>query len=171
MIGHLRHEIGHYFWKRLVAQTDAVEAFRQLFGDERTDYAAAISRYYAEGPGVWNPNRHVTAYAASHPLEDWAETFAHYLHIIDATDTAAAHHLVPDDRAARLASEQVVTLDFETILEAWRPINTAVNAIAETLGAPIIYPYQPAGIVIDKLSFVHRQVASHTERDNFYAVD
>ena len=130
-----------------------------------------MQTYYAQGPRSDWQGAYISAYASSHPLEDWAETFAHYLHIIDATDTAAAHHLVPDDRAARLASEQVVTLDFETILEAWRPINTAVNAIAETLGAPIIYPYQPAGIVIDKLAFVHRQVAAHTERDSFYAVD
>ena len=169
VIGHLRHEIGHYYWNRLVAQTDAIDAFRQLFGDERADYAAAISNYYAYGGEVWDPTRHVTAYAAAHPLEDWAETFAHYLHIIDATDTAAAHHLVPSERAAGLASQQVVRLDFRTILDAWRPINAAVNAIAETVGASVIYPYEPAGDVIEKLAFVHRQVAAHTERDNFYA--
>jgi hypothetical protein len=170
VIGHLRHEIGHHYWNRLVAQTDAMDVFRQLFGDERADYTAAIANYYATGGGVWDPSRHVTAYAAAHPLEDWAETFAHYLHIIDATDTAAAHHLVPAERAAGLVSQQVVRQDFGTILEAWRPINAAVNAVAETLGAPFIYPYEPAGAVIDKLAFVHRQVAAHTERDNFYAV-
>jgi hypothetical protein len=170
VIGHLRHEIGHHYWNRLVAQTDAIDAFRDLFGNERTDYAAAISRYYADGAGVWDPSCHVTAYAASHPLEDWAETFAHYLHIVDAVDTAAAHHLLPPERAASVVSERVVSLDFGTILDAWRPINTAVNAVAETLGAPTVYPYQPAGVVIEKLAFVHRQVAAHTERDNFYAV-
>ena len=67
-----------------------------------------------------------------------------------------------------MASKRVTTLDFETVLEAWRPINAAVNAVAETLGAPIVYPYQPAGAVLDKLAFVHRQVAAHTERHNFY---
>jgi hypothetical protein len=171
VIGHLRHEIGHHFWNRLVGQSDAIESFRQLFGDERTDYASAISQYYADGPGAWDPSTHVTAYAAAHPLEDWAESFAHYLHIVDATDTAAAHHLVPAERAASVASERVASLDFGTILEAWQPINTAVNAIADTLGAPIVYPYQPTGVVIDKLTFVHRQVASHTERHTFYAAD
>ena len=170
VIGHLRHEIGHHFWKRLVAQTDAIDTFRQLFGDDRADYAAAISGYYAHGPGVWDPSRHVTAYAAAHPLEDWAETFAHYLHILDATDTAAAHHLVPVEHAADVVGDRVVTVDFGTILDAWRPVNAAVNAVAETLGAPIVYPYEPAGIVIDKLAFVHRQVAAHTERDRFYGL-
>ena len=43
-----------------------------------------------------------------HPAEDWAETFAHYLHIRDTIDTAAAFGLAPAgataDQSARRAT-------------------------------------------------------------------
>ena len=94
VIGHLRHEVGHYFWNRLVGGADWLVSFRRVFGDERVDYRDAVRRTTREG-STWDAGRHVTAYAVSHPLEDWAETFAHYLHIVDAADTAAAHELVP----------------------------------------------------------------------------
>ena len=94
VIGHLRHEVGHYFWSRLVGRSDRLSAFRSVFGDERIDYREAVATYYAGGAATWDASRHVTAYAASHPLEDWAETFAHYLHIVDVADTAAAHDFV-----------------------------------------------------------------------------
>jgi hypothetical protein len=169
VIGHLRHEVGHYYWARLVAQTNDVDAFRNLFGDATADYATALERHYAGAEDTWDSTRFVTAYAASHPLEDWAETFAHYLHILDAIDTAVAHDLVPSRRARALVTGAVGSLPFNDILDAWRPVNTAVNAIAETIGRPSVYLFEPAGAVIDKLTFVHRQIAAHTERDRFYA--
>jgi len=64
---------------------------RELFGDETTDYGAALGSYYREGPKPdWN-RHYVTAYASSHPHEDWAETFAHYIHIVDTLDSARAY--------------------------------------------------------------------------------
>jgi hypothetical protein len=170
VIGHLRHEIGHHYWGRLVGQTDDLGRFRQLFGDERDDYRRAVERYYAVGNAEWDRTRFATAYAASHPLEDFAETFAHYLHILDATDTAIAHDLCPPDSTGVIVTKAVTNVEFDDVLDAWRPINTAVNAIAETLGAPAVYPFEPTGAVVDKLAFVHRQVAAHTERDRFYAI-
>jgi hypothetical protein len=169
VIGHLRHEVGHYYWPRLVGQTDEIGAFRRLFGDERDDYGEAVQRYYAGAGGCWDRTRFLTAYAAAHPLEDWAETFAHYLHIVDAIDTAVAHHLVPAGRSQSLVTDAIGTLEFADILDAWRPINTALNAIAETVGAPAVYPFEPAGATIDKLAFAHAQIAAHTQRDQFYA--
>lgn len=169
VIGHLRHEIGHHYFARLVGQSDDLEQFRRLFGDERDDYAEAIERHYAGEGAAWDATRFVTAYAASHPLEDWAETFAHYLHIIDVAGTAVAHDLVPTDRAGILVDEPLRTLAFADVLAAWRPINVALTAIAESLGAPALYPFDPSGVVVDKLAFVHQQVAAHTERDRFYA--
>ncbi|MFP5486675.1 MAG: putative zinc-binding metallopeptidase, partial [Acidimicrobiia bacterium] len=169
VIGHLRHEIGHFYWDRLVGQSDDLKHFRRLFGDERVDYAESVDRYYAHAGAAWDRTRFVTGYAAAHPLEDWAETFAHYLHILDAVDTAVAHDLVPDDSATILVTDAVGTLELVDILSAWRPINSAVNAIAETLGVPAVYPFDPADAVVDKLAFVHAQVAKHTERDRFYA--
>ena len=168
VIGHLRHEIGHYYWGRLVGQTDHLGEFRRRFGDERADYAAALERHRSDGAATWDERRFVTPYAAAHPFEDWAETFAHYLHIVDALDTAIAHDLVVADRA-RSVRELVADHDMGELLEAWAPVNSAVNAIAETLGAPTVYPFEPVGEVVRKLEFVHRQIGAHTARDRFYA--
>ena len=90
LLGHVRHEAGHYYWDRLIAGTDRHDAFRALFGDERDDYQAALQRHYAGGPPADWQARFVTAYASVHPWEDWAETWAHYLHITDTLETAAA---------------------------------------------------------------------------------
>jgi len=171
VIGHLRHEIAHHYWGRLVGQTDEVTRFRRLFGDERDDYRRAVERYYAGDVAAWDPTTYITAYAASHPLEDWAETFAHYLHILDVTDTAVARGFVPGSGSSGIpAARGLGGLELDELLDVWRPINTAVNAIAETVGAPAVYPFDPRGAVVDKLAFVHRQIAAHTERDRFHAV-
>ena len=169
VIGHLRHEIGHHYWNRLIGQSNELGGFRRLFGDDRVDYADAIGQHYSTVTGDWDSARFVTAYAASHPLEDWAETFAHYLHIVDAVDTAVAHDLIPPGRTGLLVADAIGTLEFADVLDAWRPVNDAFNAIAEALGAPAVYPFQPMGAVVDKLTFVHRQIAAHTARDRFYA--
>lgn len=162
VIGHLRHEVGHHYWNRLVGQSNELVAFRRLFGDERQDYREAIEQHYAGAHPVWDQQRFVSPYAAAHPLEDWAESFAHYLHIVDATNTAVAHGLLPHDRAEQMA-------DLTTMIEAWRPVNAAINAIAESLGTPAVYPFDPSPMVLDKLAFVHRQIAAHTGRSRFYA--
>jgi hypothetical protein len=166
VIGHLRHEIGHYYWDRLVGQTEHLDRFRELFGDERLDYQAAIEAHYSTVGTAWDTNRHVTAYAGSHPLEDWAETFAHYLHILDATETAAAHDLVPRTSVGPsvFVAEAAAALDFDEILDLWRPISAAANAIAESVGAPPVYPFEPRGTVIDKLDFVHQRVIAAQRR-------
>jgi hypothetical protein len=158
LIGHLRHEVGHYYWRRLVVESGSIGSFRDLFGDETSDYQIAIERYYRAGAGDWDPTRFVSPYAAAHPFEDWAETFAHYLHIVDATDTAIAHGLVPMERGP-VAIGQAPVADFEKVLAAWRPLNLAVSAIAESLGAAPLYPLDPTGQVVRKLSFVGRVVS------------
>jgi hypothetical protein len=117
------------------------------------------------GNADWDPTTHVSAYAASHPLEDFAECFAHYLHILDALDTTDAHGLAISGNTGTT----IQTLgDFDTILDTWRPINAAINAVAETLGTPAVYPFDPTGIVVDKLDFIHRQVTDHVARHQFY---
>ncbi|MGD9996082.1 MAG: putative zinc-binding metallopeptidase [Ilumatobacteraceae bacterium] len=163
VIGHLRHEVGHYFWGRLVARTDDLDAFRRLFGDESADYRTAIEQYYRGATGTWDDSRFVSPYAASHPLEDWAETFAHYLHIVDATDTAIGHGLVPEPDPA--VSSQEVGPGIDPLLRVWRPINAALGAIADSLGATALYPFDPTGAVVGKLAFVHRQVAACATRE------
>src|SRR5215207_378700 len=168
VIGHLRHEVAHYYWPRLVGQTNEVGGFRRLFGDERDDYRQAMDRYYAGGAPAWSADQHITPYAASHPFEDWAETFAHYLHIIYAAETAIAHRFMPD--GADVTIEQLVEMpDFAGAVATWRQISAAVNDISESLGNAAVYPLDPVGVVVDKLNFVHRQVTAHGDRHHFYA--
>ena len=93
LLGHFRHEIAHYYWGRLIGDRSAIEEFRQLFGDEREDYNAALQRHYANGPPPDWQNWFVTPYASTHPWEDWAESWAHYFHMVDTLETASAFGL------------------------------------------------------------------------------
>lgn len=167
VIGHLRHEVGHHYWGYLVQPGDGLDEFHDLFGDPELDYAAAIDQYYATATADWDATRFISSYATSHPHEDWAETWAHYLHITDALDTAVAHDLVPPDSAGLLIGDHVGALEFGEILDAWRPINRAVSAVAATLGTPPPYPFEPSGRVIDKLSFVHRRLRDRPAAHRF----
>jgi hypothetical protein len=166
LIGNLRHEIGHHYWHRLVGQGDLGPA-RALFGDERVDYAASLARHYGAPDEPWDETQFITRYAAAHPLEDWAETFAHYLHIVDLVETAAAFGLLDDEADVSVVSAETAT--FVDLLGRWRPVARAIDAIADDLGSPPIYPWYPAGTVVDKLEFVHTCVTGHTGRGQFYA--
>jgi hypothetical protein len=142
LLGHFRHEIGHYFQPHVVDDWDACRA---LFGDERADYQAAIDAHYANGaPPDW-PEEHVSAYATMHPWEDWAETFAHYLHITDTLETAEAFGLT----AAPVAD----TID--AIIDTWLPLTYALNQVNRSMGQGDLYPFTLAPRVISKLGFVH----------------
>jgi hypothetical protein len=178
MLGHLRHEAGHYYWDVLVAGHDAVlDRFRRLFGAEGADYQKALKRHYHEGPPPGWADDHVSAYAAAHPWEDWAETWAHYLHIGDTLQTAASHGVLvtgprfrstPADPQADKRLEPSLmaspTLDpqsdFDDILADWLPLTYALNAINRSMGKEDLYPFILSPTVVEKLRFVHQQVAA-----------
>jgi hypothetical protein len=164
LLGSLRHEVGHHYWRHLVVAAGGIEPFRAIFGDERVDYGEALQRYYAGGVEPWDEERFVTAYGRSHPHEDWAETFAHYLHVIDLVDTAADHGLVdvgsPTDDMLAVPS----CASLPDILELWGGVADAVDDLADTVGSPHVYPVRPSGAVIDKLAHVHACVtAAHPD--------
>lgn len=158
LLGHLRHESGHYYWMLLVDDTNHIERFRELFGDERDDYAAALERHHASGPPPDWSSRYVSAYASAHPWEDWAETWAHYLHMIDALDTAAMHRIAP--RAGR-GVWPIRTYDhyraerFENLIERWVPLTLALNDINRSMGHGDFYPFVIPEVAVEKLQFVH----------------
>jgi hypothetical protein len=164
LLGHFRHEIGHYYWNVLIEGRPVQERFRTLFGDERVDYAEALRRNYERPRGYWQ-QRHVSAYAASHPWEDWAETFAHYLHIRDTLQTAAnfglrvapAAKTIPPagGKLSARASEDVWQEDFDAVVAEWLPLTYAFNAANRSMGKEDLYPFVLAPAVIEKLSFVH----------------
>ena len=169
LLGHLRHESGHYYWDRLVADAGGQEAFRAVFGDERDDYKAALERHYARGEvNDWQA-QHVTAYAASHPWEDWAETWAHYLHMIDLLETAASYDTalaLPEPRAVRRPPVRIANPydpvngpDFATMVRQWSPLTLLLNSMNRSLGQEDAYPFAVSAGALKKLSFVHDIVA------------
>ncbi|SDH60471.1 zinc-binding metallopeptidase family protein [Agrococcus jejuensis] len=145
MLGHFRHESGHYVEWRLVEGTDRIDEARALFGDERADYQGEIDRHYREGPPAGWQDRFLSAYATMHPYEDFAESFAHLLHIHDSLETADAFGLAPLPMHASAK---------ELIVETWLPFATAMNVVNRSLGRRDLYPFVLPGPVIEKIAFV-----------------
>lgn len=159
LLGHLRHESGHYYWDRLIDEGGRVEDFRKVFGDESIDYAEALQRHYASGghPVGWE-NSFVSAYATSHPWEDWAETWAHYLHMVDLLETAAAYNTrveVPGAGSSDEVEDPFEMPDFDKLVEQWVPVTLLVNSLNRSLGQGDAYPFALSLPALDKLRFVH----------------
>ena len=166
MLGHFRHEIGHYYWDLLVRDKAELSRFRELFGDETADYAQALKRHYAPDAPVPDPDRYISSYAASHPWEDFAETFAHYLHLQDTLETAHELGFVSEPAgASRPASED----DFDALVAEWIALTVAMNALNRSMGQPDAYPFAISKRIQDKLRFVHEIVgdasAVHADAD------
>ncbi len=162
LLGHFRHEVGHYYWDVLIQNSDRLEAFRALFGDERENYAEALEHHYEGGaPADW-PDRFVSAYATMHPWEDWAETWAHYLHIVDTLETAAAcgfslkplRHNEPSLDVAADPVEQRAE-PFDVFIEHWTALTYALNSLNRSLGQADAYPFVLPAQAVEKLRFVH----------------
>ncbi len=162
LIGHFRHEVGHYYWKLLIHQNHSLLAkFREVFGDERQNYGEALQTHYREGaPSDWR-NRFISEYASSHPWEDWAETWAHYLHIMDTMETAYYFGLSGDPKLSKGQHMQIQSVDpysnisFSSILDNTTPLFYAVNSINRSMGIPDVYPFVISEPVKKKMEFIH----------------
>jgi hypothetical protein len=165
LLGHLRHEIGHWYWDVLVDPV-ALGPFRDLFGDERADYAQALSEHYGSPHDESWRATYISSYAAAHPWEDWAESFAHYLHMADTLQTASAYRLRVAGPDLPLAAAAVnITAapldsyaDFDAMLADWLALTYALNAVNRSMGKDDLYPFVLVPAVIDKLRFVHEVV-------------
>ena len=162
LLGHFRHEIGHYFWDRLVESDPALwNSFRALFGDDGLDYGEALKRYYNEGAPFGWQGSFISVYATAHPWEDFAETWAHYLHIVDTLETAGAFGMKVKPRAARGHIDAVIDFDpyttrrWDQLIDAWLPIEFATNSLNRSMGLTDLYPFLLSPKVIEKLGFVH----------------
>lgn len=169
LLGHFRHEIGHYYWQRLIAESDRLDAFRAAFGDERVDYADALQRHYDQGACEGWQERFVSAYASAHPWEDFAETWAHYLHMTDTLETAAACGLTlrprrADEPALTTAGQERMLGPFDRKIAAWFPLTYVLNNLNRGLGLPDGYPFVLSDAVIAKLRFVHDAIAAAATR-------
>ena len=146
LLGHFRHESGHFYWGKLVKSYGALAAFRQLFDDERADYAAALTHYRDHGPvRNWHES-FISAYASSHPHEDWAETWAHYLHIMDTLETAAESGVIP-------------ALPGDDWLAQWLELSVVLNELNRSMGVRDAYPFTLTETVVAKLEFTRQRVA------------
>jgi hypothetical protein len=156
LVGHFRHEIGHYYQMVLIQSEEQRERFEELFGDPATDYQAALKRHYSEGPPSDWKSTYVSSYATMHPAEDWAETFAHYLHIRDTLDTAASFALAP--AGATLSSALGGDVGFDLIIGWWLPLTWALNQINRSMGHRDLYPFVLPAAVLQKMRFIHNLV-------------
>jgi hypothetical protein len=162
LLGHFRHEVGHHYWDLLVQGGGELASCRQLFGDDSEDYQAALQRHYQEGPPANWQDRFVSAYASVHPWEDFAETWAHYLHIVDTLEMAGNFGIevspgagAAQDLSARIDFDPYTAPDFDRVVRSWLPFVFAMNSISRAIGSRDMYPFVLAPPVIEKLSFIH----------------
>lgn len=169
LLGHFRHESGHYYWDRLIRNSPELGAYRQIFGDETRDYTQALELYYQQGaPANWQEG-FISPYATMHPWEDWAETWAHYLHLVDTLETASQFGLITRPKTGDDA-QTTVYRDFDpyseaqmaTLIEHWLPLTFAVNSLNRSMGHEHVYPFVLSAAAIEKLDFVHRIIQTNT---------
>ncbi|MEO5596268.1 MAG: putative zinc-binding metallopeptidase [Lysobacteraceae bacterium] len=165
LLGHFRHEIGHYYFMRLMEHSPLLPQCRALFGDDELDYSQALQRHYDNGPPTDWQASFISAYAAMHPYEDWAETWAHYMHMVDTLETAAACGLSlepehPDEPAMAVESLDAETRSFRDMIDRWFPLTYALNNLNRSMGTRDSYPFILTPPVLEKLRFVHRVIRS-----------
>ena len=146
LLGHFRHESGHYFFLTLVGLSGRLEEFRELFGDERQDYGAALEYYYANRANLVKDPDSISLYAQSHPLEDWAELWAHYLHMFDTLETAGSFGMQQGSTQRD---------DIDEMLLKWSQLTIMLNALNRSMGLEDAYPFTLSQGVLRKLRFVH----------------
>ena len=170
LLGHFRHEAGHYYWDLLVAPHEPwLAGFRDLFGDERADYGEALRQHYQSGPRPDWATQYVSSYAGAHPWEDWAETWAHYLHMADTADTALSFgvnalkvEIAEDDlfhSADLWQPEDPDAGHFLDFLNGWVRLTHVLNEFSRSMGQPDTYPFALPHAVVRKLQFIHQLVA------------
>ncbi len=172
ILGHLRHEVGHYYWDRLIANSEWIDDFRKLFGDEQQDYSEALKKNYEQGPPSDWPTRFISSYASCHPWEDWAETWAHMLHISDTLTTAISFGLDPRNLDLELKPYSSDVLfrpkgpdaeRFLMFMNGWTALTAVMNEMSRSMGERDFYPFAVPGPVVTKLGFMYTVV--RTERD------
>lgn len=164
LLGHFRHESGHYYFDVMqYMHPEVIDEFRALFGDERQDYGKALKYHYEQGaPANWQDN-FVSSYASTHPWEDWAETWAHYQHMMDTLETAYYAGLVVKTDKQDLSDLEFIenpigAQDFEKVLQNWMTVTFNLNALNRSMGLDDAYPFTLSNVVLDKFRFIHRHV-------------
>jgi len=163
VLGHFRHETGHYYWEVLIEESAWLERFRSVFGDERISYSHALELHYRNGPPANWQKSYISSYASSHPWEDWAESWAHYLHMVDTLETAYAFGMtinpnltgIIDNVTTQFSEDAYGYVDFSQLLNQWTSLSLALNSLNRSMGLPDTYPFVISHSVSRKLAFVH----------------
>jgi hypothetical protein len=166
LLGHFRHESGHFIWNQMIRDSGLVDPCRAVFGDDRLDYADALKRHYTVGPPANWRSHFISQYASSHPWEDFAETFAHCLHIIDTLEMAQSHLIrlsVCGEAAREIAIDPYTETDFETLADLWVPLSITMNSLHHSMGERPLYPFILSPTVRSKLGFVHRIITRQVQ--------
>lgn len=163
LLGHLRHESGHFIWNKLVRDGNDLENCRSVFGDERANYENALQQHYANGPRPDWQESFVSAYASSPPWEDFAECFAHYTHIVDSLETARAFGIAakppqPVATAAVIDFDPYQADSAEQLVSTWVPLSIAINSIQRSMGQLNSYPFILSPPVVGKLEYLHQLI-------------
>lgn len=149
LLGHFRHEMGHFYWDVLIKNTHRYSAFCTVFCYEQQDYKNSLDEYYRTGPSEdWQVN-YISSYASAHPFEDWAETWAHYLLMMETLETAFAFGLIP-----KLEQDGI----FEVWFSEWMQLVVVLNALNRSTGSADAYPFVVSDVVQQKLKFIHQLV-------------
>ncbi len=173
LLGHFRHEIGHYYWDRLVRNTGWLDTFRERFGDESADYEQALARYYSQGPPSGWAASFISMYASSHPWEDWGETWSHYLHMAMTLETAYEYGFAIRGKEIGHPHEHLESGDFsstaridafEDMIKNWIQLTEGMNAFNRSMGLPDAYPFALSPPVVKKLRLVHRIICEHVQQ-------
>lgn len=178
LLGHFRHESGHYYWDRLIEEGGRVESFREVFGDERLNYQQALQDHYARGGTLPDWQEHyVSEYATAHPWEDFAETWAHYLHMVDLLETAASYNTRLTIPGQELEIEEVVNPletgepDFDALVEQWVPLTLLLNSLNRSLGQEDAYPFALSPAALEKLRYVHDVISETRSKSSHKGPD
>lgn len=170
MLGHFRHEVGHFIWNKLVRDANRLEACRAVFGDEREDYGEALKRNYEQGPQPGWQQTYISSYASVHPWEDFAECFAHYLHIVDTLETAHAFGIAiepegHEELETDVAFEPYNARSAKQLVNAWVPLSVALNSMQRSMGEADLYPFVLTPAVVEKLEFLHKLLHGRVPED------
>ncbi|KHE92229.1 MAG: putative zinc-binding metallopeptidase [Candidatus Scalindua rubra] len=167
LLGHFRHEIGHYYWFLLIeGNNELLSQFREVFGNEQENYNKALKRYYAEGAPTGWQQRFVSAYASSHPWEDWAESWAHYLHMFDTLETAHAWGLtvmIKKENEMRSIRFENYSQPFEEMRNQWIDLSCMLNSLNRSMGMKDVYPFVWSEMAIEKLRFIQQVIINRKE--------
>ncbi|MHC0052194.1 zinc-binding metallopeptidase family protein [Actibacterium sp. D379-3] len=153
--GHFRHEVAHHYWDVLTDHDPRRrDTLRAVFGDDRQDYGASLAAHYAEGPPDDWAERYISAYASSHPWEDFAETWAHVLHVLDGLETAQAFGLIAGAGLPEGGLRAMAAVPMEQLARAWIDLSIALNAVNQAMGHDTFYPFVLSPAIIEKMETV-----------------